>query len=160
MKNIAAIIGWLLLIAGLGAYVFGIVFAIFFPIKTMEAGVMVYKIPEALETLTTSIGAILLTNLGAVLGISIAKPDASLSRIALAPQKAPLPAPVTKREWIQIVAVLVYVITLIACGIAWAIASFKANPDPIVALIPQYAKTLIGVITAYVAFVLAINSKN
>ncbi|RKR82092.1 hypothetical protein BDD43_2259 [Mucilaginibacter gracilis] len=162
MKNLTALIGWLLLFTGLALYLYGIAFAIFFPIEVIEAGKpTAVRMPEALETLTTGIGAILLTNLGAVLGISITRPAAALARVALAPQQIPeIPEPMTRRELIQAAAVLIYIISLVACAIAWAAATFKEKPDPIVTLIPQYGKTLIGVITAYLAFVLAINAKN
>lgn len=156
MKNLTALIGWILLVAGLGVYLCGIIFAIFFPIEDTQNGQVVMLMPEALETVTTSVGAILLTNLGAVLGISIVKPNNGLARVAM--KSISVPEPITMREAIQIAAVLLYIISLLACGIKWGIATFKQEPDPVVALIPQYAKTLIGVITAYIAFVLAINS--
>ncbi len=67
--------------------------------------------------------------------------------------------PLTKREMIQFAGVLIYIITLAACFIAWAFSSFRseAHIQPVVPLVEQYGKTLIGVITAYIAFVLGVN---
>lgn len=156
MKNLSAAIGWLLLSVGIAIYIYGIVTAIFNPIvEHPPTGPETKHIPEALETITTTIGAILLTNLGAVLGISISKPQSGLANIAFLSPKISVPDPVTQRELIQFVAVLIYIITLIGCGVDWAVSTFKAKPDAVVELVPQYGKTLLGVITAYLAFVLA-----
>lgn len=161
MKNLTAIIGWILLVSGLTVYVYGISYAIFFPIEVQEKSTTILKIPETLETFTTSVGAILLTNLGAVLGISVVAPNAPIARIALSPAAfATVPTPISMREKIQVVAILIYVISLMACTLAWGVATFKAHPAPVAALIPQYGKTFIGVITAYLAFTLAINQNN
>jgi hypothetical protein len=161
MKNVVAIIGWLLLAAGIGSFIYGIYFAIFLSYEVEEHGLTVLKMPETLEAITTGVGAILLTNLGAMLGISITQPAAKTTRIAFAPSAMRITVidPPTIRDWIQTGAVLIYVIALVACGIKWASATFKATPDLVVPLISQNSKTLIGVVSAYFAFVLAINSK-
>ncbi|MBE5322284.1 hypothetical protein IM793_24255 [Pedobacter sp. MR2016-19] len=159
MKNVIALIGWLLLLSGLAVYLYGVTFAIFFSTSVVENGTKVLKIPDALETVITTIGAILLTNLGAILGISIMKPNAAIAKIAMVGKDIELPESITVREKNQIAGVLFYIITLIACGVKWASATFKEVPNPVVVLIPQYGKTLIGIITAYLAFVLAVNSR-
>jgi hypothetical protein len=157
MKNLSAILGWLLLLAGLAVYLFGIIDAMFLAKPVTTAGQTILKIPDALETITTSIGAILLTNLGVVLGISVSKPASGLAKLTLIDTKIEVPDPVTMREMIQFAAVLVYVVSLIACGVYWAVKGFEISPDKMVALIPQSAKTLLGVISAYLAYVLAVN---
>lgn len=156
MKNLTAVTGWLLLIAGMGAYLYGIckaIWPVYLPGKTEPF------YPEMLETITTSIGAILLTNLGAVLGISVTRPNTVMARIRLSPAAIAVPEPASQREKIQIAAVLIYVISLIACSVHWALSTFRATPVAVVSLIPQYGKTLIGVISAYFALVLAVNPK-
>ncbi|MEO6978242.1 MAG: hypothetical protein ABI113_07670, partial [Mucilaginibacter sp.] len=114
MKNLSSIIGWFLLLIALGLYLYGIYFAIFTVPKKDD-----HVLPEILDTLTASIGAILLTNLGAVLGISITQPKSGLAAKALM-AKVELPDPMTRREIIQFTAVLVYLVTLVACFVAWA----------------------------------------
>ena len=158
MKNLSAAIGWLLLTVALAIYVYGIYTAILnpFAVKSPTGGPDILKMPEALETVTTTIGAILLTNLGVVLGISMTNRQSGLANIAFLSAKVDLPDPVTQRELIQFVAVLIYIVTLIACGVDWAVHTFKEKPDAVVELIPQYGKTLLGVITAYLAFVLSV----
>ena len=152
MKNPSPLIGWFLLFIAVSLYLFGIYFAIFN--ATPQAGGTDVKLPDVFDTLTASIGAILLTNLGAVLGISVSQPNSGLAGKTLM-ASANVPAPMTQRETIQFIAVLVYLVALVACFIAWAVNSFREKPEPIAALVSQNGKMLIGVISAYVAFVLA-----
>lgn len=152
MKNLSSIIGWFLLLIALGLYLYGIYFAIFTVPKKDD-----HVLPEILDTLTASIGAILLTNLGAVLGISITQPKSGLAAKALM-AKVELPDPMTRREIIQFTAVLVYLVTLVACFVAWAISGFNDKGENAVAtLVSQNGKMLIGVISAYLAFALGVN---
>lgn len=150
MKQVPAIVGWLLLLIAFSLYVYGIYYAIFNADCSLEA----CKIPEPLDTLTSTIGAILLTNLGAVLGISVAQPQSGLAAKTLFVKQINIPPPLTKTEIIQYSAVILYLIVLIACFIKWATVGFSSDPLKVVPLISQNAKTLLGVISAYVAFVL------
>ena len=160
MKQLPAIIGWTLLITALGLYLYGIYYAIFTPneIKDKTGVITGYSIPEPLDTLVSTIGAILLTNLGAVLGISVSQPQSALAGKTLISAKT-VESPMSKRELIQFIAVITYIVTLISCFITWAHYAFGKEPNTIhiVPLIQQYGKTLIGVITAYIAFVLGAN---
>ncbi len=63
MKQIPAIIGWFLIFIAFGLYIYGVYFAIFTPLSEGADKVL----PEPLGLLTTSLGAVFLTNLGAVL---------------------------------------------------------------------------------------------
>lgn len=161
MKNLSALIGWVLILIGLGIYLYGIYYAIFTPIQVFDmAGNLVQlKIPETLDTLTTTIGAILLTNLGAVLGISLSQPKSALAnRTSFSKASLEISEPMNKREILQYIAVLIYLTVLFACFITWAFYSFQTSGEakPIVSLVEQYGKTLIGVITAYIAFALGV----
>lgn len=149
MKQIPSIIGWILLIIAFTAYLYGIYYAIFTPLKGNDGK---FSIPEPLDTLLTTLSAILLTNLGAVLGIAVTNPNSGLAGKTLFVKS--IPPPLTQREFIQLIAVLIYLVALIACFIDWAYSTFRANSLPVAAFIPSAGKTLIGVITAYVAFVL------
>jgi hypothetical protein len=153
MKNFSSIIGWFLLLIALGLYLYGVSAAIFnlnlIPQKNAAGGITGYMLPEILDTLTATIGAILLTNLGAVLGISVTQPQSGLAAKTLM-TKVALPNPITRREIIQLTAVLVYLVTLVACFIKWATNNF--DNGNVATLVSQNGKMLIGVISAYVAF--------
>lgn len=149
MKEIPVIVGWSLLLIAFSLYVYGIYKAIYKP----DCSSGVCKIPEPLDTLVATMGAILLTNLGAVLGISVAKPHSALAAKTLLSEHDTNPD-LTTTETIQYVAMLFYLVALIACFIKWAKENFSSDPSKVVSLISQNAKTLIGVITAYIAFVL------
>ena len=157
MKNLSSIIGWFLLLIALGLYLYGVFFAIKISLQA-NIGKEIPELHEILDTLTATIGAILLTNFGAVLGISVTQPKSGLAGKMLI-NKVELPDPMTRREIIQFFAVLVYLITLVACFITWAINSFHADDQakPVATLVSQNGKMLIGVISAYVAFVLGEN---
>jgi hypothetical protein len=139
MKQIPSIIGWILLIIAFGAYLYGIYFAIFTPVNEADGKL---SLPEPLDTLLTTLNAILLTNLGAVLGIAVTNQGSGLAGKMLLTKSITIPPPLNQRELIQLVAVLIYLVALVACFIDWA------------PFIPLAGKTLIGVITAYVAFIL------
>jgi len=157
MKQLPSLIGWLLVLAALGLFVYGIGDAIFvsFP-KSPSTKPLV--IPEPLDVMVGTIGAILLTNLGAVLGISVSNPTSGLAKKILI-QKADaldIPPPLNSREQVQYAALLIYLIAIVGCFITWAIKGFSSKPEEVVALIPQSGKTLIGVVSAYLAFILGV----
>ena len=148
-----AITGWVLVIIAFSVYIYGIYFAIYTPLKK---GNTLY-IPEPLDSILSTIGAILLTNLGAVLGISVAKPSSGLARMTLIGNKdAAVQDPITMREILQYCAVILYMIVLVICFFVWAKNTFLPDDkiNPVVSIITQNGKTLFGVIAAYIAFVL------
>ena len=159
MKQLPAIIGWTLLFMAFAIYVYGISYAVFNPDEILDANkkLIGLSIPEPLDTLTATIGAMLLTNFGAVLGISISSQDSALAKTIIQ-RNITVPVPLSKREAIQLMGVVIYLIVLIACFVKWAMCSFVKSTDirPVVPLVQQYGKTLIGVITAYIAFILGI----
>jgi disulfide bond formation protein DsbB len=158
-SKVSSIIGWILLTFAAAIYAYGIIIAITQSLAHSN------KIPEPLDSIVSTIGAILLTNLGAVLGISVAKPQSALSRMTLisrpqttnlaAPQAIIATDPATDRELIQFVAVVFYLAVLVACFVVWAVNTFRSGePIPVVSVIEQNGKNLLGVIAAYVAFIL------
>lgn len=154
MKNIPALTGWFLIFLAFGLYVFGIGYAIY---KCFPGSGAVGTLPDALDIMISSLGAILLTNLGAVLGISVVNPQSALSRKVLPNSLKALKAPenpMNLREQIQYTAMLVFLVCLTACFICWAVKGFDSKPENIIALVPQLGKTLIGVVTAYLGFIL------
>jgi len=151
MKQIPSIIGWLLLAIAFSAYLYGVYYAIFTPFKGEDDKL---SIPDPLDTLLTTLSAILLTNLGAVLGIAVSNPNSGLAGKTLLTRSITVPPPLSQREFIQLIAVLIYLLAMVACFIDWAYSSFRVPLRPIVPFVSVTGKTLIGVITAYVAFVL------
>jgi len=159
MKQLNPIIGWLLLVIALGLYCYGIYWAIF--LAYQQDNKMV--IPEPLDYITVTLGAILLTNLGAVLGISITNKNSALATrvLMLTPAKRKEDAaPLEQREVVQLVAVVIYLISLVACFFAWLSHSLKHEENQVAEIVIQNGKSLIGVIAAYLAFVLGVKSNN
>jgi hypothetical protein len=161
MKNLTAFIGWLLVAVAACLYIFGIYSAIFQPVPNLDVtGKLIgYRIAEPFDTLTSSISAILLTNLGAVLGISITQPQSALAnKTLITTNSLTVPPPLTKKDVIQLAAIVIYILALTACFIAWTVLVLQksgAAIKPLVPLVEQHGKTLIGVISAYAAFLLA-----
>ncbi len=158
MKQIPFFIGWLLVLAAFGLYAYGIEQAIYQSLSKLPPG-QKPSIPEPLDVMVSSIGAILLTNLGAVLGISVTNPDSGLARkfLLIKAGAAPIPPPLNSREKIQYAGVIIFILALISCFIVWAKKGFSSDAAEIVSVIPQLGKTLIGVVSAYLAFILGVN---
>jgi hypothetical protein len=108
-----------------------------------------YEIENILSTTTTSISALFATNLGAVLGFSIAKPNSTFTKLKTwNPITALLDPEPTN---LQIIACYIYTLSLFVCGIVWAHRGFEEDPKLIVSIVPEMAKYLIGVIIGAVA---------
>ena len=160
MKNsIVSYVGWLLLVAALGFYVYGIYEAIRISwpkIPDIEPGAY----PEVLSTTIGSIQALLLANLGVILGISISKPNSGVARAILLNRDAnmevakSLPPPMDIREKIQLFALVLYIITLIACLITWIHNDFSTDSKKIISVIAESGKMFIGVVLVYLTAVL------
>jgi hypothetical protein len=158
MKMIPSIVGWLMVLLAFGLYVFGLGYAIYHSFNGSAANGQL-SFPEPLDLMLSSLSAIFLTNLGAVLGIAVANPQTALARNVL-PQRAKDANPAADdaqmelREKIQYWAMIVFLIGMVACFVAWAFRGFSSAPDKVLSVIPQQAKMLIGVMSAYMAFVL------
>jgi hypothetical protein len=159
MKVIVSSVGWLLLLTTLFFYGYSIFTAIdlSWPLGPGKA-----ELPfnPVLATALGSIQALLLANLGMLLGISIVKPDSQVAR-ALKLRKgqagvdqAPLP-PMELKEQIQLGAMVIYIISLIACSITWVTNDFSENPNEVVPIISESGKLFLGVIMAYITAVLS-----
>lgn len=152
-----------MLAIALGLYLYGIYYAIFLPDEILDTTrkIVGYKIPDPLDTLVSAIGAVLLTNFGAVLGIAVTQPQSAMANKALfqADIKNITP-PLSNKELLQLISVLVYLVTILACFVTWAYWTFKSDKDikPVVPFIQQYGKTLIGVVAAYLATIIGGNN--
>jgi hypothetical protein len=158
---VVAYIGWLLLIGIFGFYLYGMEEAIRL---SWLGDVDKDTYPPALSTAISSIQALLLTNLGVLLGVSVANPTSAVARSMLlqnavksgpaAATLAPPTDPLELREKIQLFALGIYIISLIACTIGWAHDDFATDNNKIIDLVSQSGKMLIGVALAYLTAVL------
>ncbi len=155
MKNpVIAYVGWLLILSAIGFYGYGIVEAILLS-WSKTTPVDYEKYPETISTTISSMQALLLTNLGILLGISIAKPDSAVAKQLMLNSKIPLgivpplPNPLDIKEKIQLFALVIYILSLIACLITWGHNSFSSKPEDVVAVISESGKMFLGVVLAY-----------
>src|SRR5690242_17613691 len=130
MKNpVVSYVGWLLVLAAVIFYGYGIYEAIAMSLcEKTTAEPIAY--PEVLSTTIGSMQTLLLTNLGIILGISIANPNSAMAKSLMLTkpkdgliEKAP-PPPMDIKEKVQMGALLIYIIALIACLITWGIKEF------------------------------------
>jgi hypothetical protein len=112
----------------------------------------------------TVIGGILSTNLGAVLGVTFTQPPNQPLAIGGTPVIMGLRSSIQSKQQrasgvanstqkLQIIACWVYVLCLLAALVAWLIAQAKDVPH-VVPLLPEMAKTLLGVIVGALTVVL------
>ena len=154
MKNS---IGWILLTAAIGFYGYGVFEAATLSWNKVPAAHDLV-IPSALDSFTTAIGALLLTNFGAVLGISLTRKDSALaSRMLLrrAGLNRQIPFFVLAIDNIQYALVILYLVSLIICLVTSIHNGFSADPKQVVPFVSQTAITFFGVLTAYLASLMA-----
>lgn len=158
---IIASIGWILLLGIFGIYGYGLITAIQLG---WNGDVPKDEYPEALSTAINSVQALLLTNMGALLGITITQPNSALARtlklrtsFSLRQGVAAIPNPtnLTIRELIQLGALVIYVAGLIVCAIAWGHDGFVSDSTKIIDVVSTSGKMLIGVGLSYLAVVLS-----
>jgi hypothetical protein len=157
MKN-NALIGWILILAVFGVYLYGAFHAIQISWTGKHPSSESLKIEEGLDAAISSINALLLTNFGAVLGISVAIPSSALSKNLLlsgrsGTEKEIVP-PMSKREQIQFASVLVFLLVLIASMVTYIYDGWTSDTKSILPFVSQSAKMFIAVIVAYFAFIL------
>ncbi len=166
-KPIINLVGWLLLFSALGFFLYGIGYAIYL---SWDGNVEKEYAP-ALEGIIASLQALLLTNLGMLLGISVANPQSGIAQQLLLgrpakgveAQKLDLPDPLSLREKIQLFGLVVYVVSLIVCVVTWAVNDFPSGLSndtttttkrEVLPLIAASGKIFFGVALAYLTLVL------
>ena len=159
---IIAYIGWLLIVASFGFYVYGIYEAI--ALSWQKEDIIVGQYPEVLSTTIGAIQALLLANLGILLGISIAKPESGVAKsLMLNTSKTKLagyvpPQPLQIKDKIQLFALVIYIFSLIACLITWGHDGFSTDSTKVISIISESGKMFIGVVLAYLTAVLSNNN--
>jgi hypothetical protein len=154
MSKIITLVGWLLLVSALGFYAFGVYQAIAQTLVSSDSQPVKY--PEFLATSIGSIQALLLTNLGILLGISVKAPTSGIARYLklTGGTQGVTASPLELKEQIQLFAMVIYVISLIACLITWVSVDFVTDSKLVVSLITESSKMFIGVVLAYLTVVL------
>ncbi len=158
MKNpIVSYVGWLLVAAAAIFYGYGMYEAITLSWSKVTSPTTI-DYPEVLSTTIGTMQALLLANLGMVLGISIANPNSALARSLMLNKDVKLlapPPPLDVKDKIQLVALVIYILALIACLITWIVNKFSTDSKDVVSIISESGKMFIGVVLAYLTAVLS-----
>lgn len=152
IKGMAVYVGWLLLFSAVGFYLYGIVQAI------VESFSEEISYNPYLLTTIGSIQALLLANLGAVLGIKFANPGSNIGRalsLTSRTSKEPLPPPLEGRDKVQLFALALFTLSLISCFITWIVKDFSINQQEVVSIIPDSGKMFIAVVLSYVTAIVS-----
>ncbi|WP_316753720.1 hypothetical protein [Pedobacter gandavensis] len=150
MNNAVQILIVFLFSFGCLAYLYGIFKACWISLQKTPN---VADMPIFLSSIITSIGAVLATNLGAVLGIAITNLTSEFTEAALLRPFAIFSDP--SITTVQITACYIYILTLAGTSVVWAFKKFTTNPTEVVSTIPELTKTFLGVIVGVFAVILA-----
>lgn len=164
MTKLNAFIGWFLILALFSLYLYGSFLAIYISWTKSGDGLV---LREGLDAAISSINALLLTNLGAVLGISVTNPTSALARNILPKravagdqdkenQEREVKLPMDSREQIQLYSVIVLLIVLLACLVTYACKGWTSDIKVLLPFVSQGAKLFIGVAIAYITFILGV----
>jgi len=104
--------------------------------------------PAFLTRTVTTIGGILATNLGAVLGINVLKSNSPAFRIMQVPTT----------EALQNAAAILYLVGLFLALLFWAFKAFKEDPDVVVPILPNLSLTLLGVMGGALAVIIGLSN--
>lgn len=159
-NNVVAYVGWFLLTAALGFYVYGMYEVVS---QTFCSGKQPIKISEVLTTTLSSIQALLLANLGIILGISISKPESKVARAVLFnagnSNLKEVDSPMQIASKVQLFAVIIYILSLVICLVAWACKEFVTDAAKVVPVVSESGKMFIGVVLAYLTAVLGVRQQ-
>lgn len=154
IKDTISYIGWVLILSALVFYLYGITIAIVETIHATKENQSVY--PSFLSTTIGSIQALLITNLGALLGIAIVKPGSGVARtLRLATARDAQSSPIDIKEKIQLFAMILYILVLIACLITWISKGFTDDSRLVVPVVSESGKMFSAVIISYITAVFA-----
>jgi len=153
IKKVVSYIGWLLLLSAFAFYGYGLYEAMR---QTLQAPEVIIDYSTFLSATMGSIQALLLTNLGFVLGISVIKPTSGIAMaLRLGKPDADIadapPSPMDLKSQLQLVALIIYVLSLISCLVIWVMRDFSNDGAVVVPLISESAKMFVGVVLAYLS---------
>ena len=145
IKEIISYVGWLLLFSALSFYLYGITDAIIKTINATKENPALY--PPFMSATIGSIQALLLANLGVLLGISVTNPNSNVARsLRLSGSRINLavspPSPMELSQKIQLLALIIYILSLIACLVTWITKNFVDDSKLVVQLFQNLVKCL------------------
>ena len=141
----------LLVILASAGFAAGIGAAGYYTLKKRPA-----DMPRFLVQLVTTIGGVLATNLGAVIGFSFKIPpelNAALAHpLSISAWLGSSAVPVGTQ--LQLMAAGLYVIGLLVAVMLWGVAHFSDDPAVVVPTLPELSRTLLGVMVGALAVAL------
>lgn len=162
----AGYVGWFLLICATGFYGYGIIEAICVSLK-YKGNIPDDAYSPVLASFMSTIQGLLLTNLGALLGISVKDPNSPVARNMMLQKPVAQNSlvntvgnPLQLREKIQLLALVMYVISLVACVITWAVEGFSSDSKEVVPVVSESGKVFVAVVLAYLTMILGVQSTN
>lgn len=153
MKKAIIWVGWILIMAAFGFYAYGMGEAI--RLSWADAAIPQNDYSEVLATTVSSMQTLLLANLGMLLGISVANPNSAVANQLLLNRGVNavtnvVPPPLDIKDKIQLVAMVIFVISLIACLITWIRNDFSSESSQVVSVVSGSGKMFLGVVLAYI----------
>lgn len=141
----------LILLSSMGfiAYAYGVFYACYLSLKKEPKPT---EMPAFLASVVTSIGGVLATNLGAVIGFAIKVPGSTAAKNIGEPFAFFVYAAFTN---LQITASYIYLLFLFIAATVWAVKKFTGDANQIVPVLPEMTKTLLGVIVGAMGIILA-----
>lgn len=133
---------------------------VFYLFAIIKAGIVSVKgtgeFNEYFGHIVTVIGGVLSTNFGAVLGVTLSPPGDPTREGLLRQQRKPFlqlhssinendDGQPTGNQKMQILACYFYVVSLVVALIFWLVAMSKDHDNKIISVLPELAKTLLGV---------------
>lgn len=162
-KSILSFAGWLLLSTAIAFYIYGIGKAIamsWTPLTEDQAK----NFPVFLSSAVGSIQAILITNMGVLLGIAIKDPNSAVANQLTIFSGKPtstineVTPPLESQEKIQLFGVILLIISFVACMVVWAKRDF-VDDRTILPVIIESGKMFIGITLAYFSLLFTKNQK-
>lgn len=157
-ERIISYAGWLLMLTASGFYGYGIFDAVILSWPKPPIPPDAYH--AVLSTTIGTMQALLLANLGMLLGVSVSNPQSAVARAlklngtsAVGVDLAPLP-PTDVKDKIQLFALVIYLISLIICFVTWIRNDFSSLPADVISIVPESGKMFIGVVLAYMTAIL------
>jgi hypothetical protein len=160
-KTLLSFAGWLLLIAAVAFYVLGIGKAVsmsWHPLKPEQ----LKEFPTFLSSSVSSLQAILITNLGALLGIATKMPNSAIAKQLMIFTGGgrsginEIIPPLEAKEKIQLAGVILLILSFIGCMIVWIKRDFVED-NTILPTVVESGKMFIGIVLAYFTLILSKN---
>lgn len=126
----------------------------------IEGAPLTAKMPSFLVNLVITVGGVLATNFGAVIGLSSSQSSTFNEVSFFQPMGGGASSSESTKpkrsELIQVIGAWGYVLGLLLALVLWLFSNFSEDPEVVVALLGELSKTFIGVIVGALAVALGI----